>query len=242
MQVARTAGRGRGIQWKVAVESTASTGSSSIELEQVGLAHVDPGRQQLARLLDHRRRGVDGDHAAARQPLEQQPRHVAGPAAGVEHRLVAGEDEPVEHVAAHRGERRGDPLVGRGVPVARWHTIRTLSRTEDERLGLVARALDELAHLAGALAPLAEHVRRRRCSGSVVSGRPTPMRTRWKSAAAELALERLEAVVAGEPAAEPHADVAERQVDLVVDRRARRSRSSLKEPRAGPTERPASFM
>ena len=53
-------------------------------------------------------------------------------------------------------------------------------------------------------------------SGSVESGRPTPIRTRWKSGAAELALERLQAVVAGQPAAEPHADLAERQVDLVV--------------------------
>ena len=54
-------------------------------------------------------------------------------------------------------------------------------------------------------------------SGSVESGRPTPTRTRWKSGAAELALERLQAVVAGEAAAEARADVAEGQVDLVVE-------------------------
>ena len=54
-------------------------------------------------------------------------------------------------------------------------------------------------------------------SGSVESGRPTPTRTRPKSGEPRPALQRLQAVVAGEPAAEPRADVAERQVDLVVD-------------------------
>ena len=54
-------------------------------------------------------------------------------------------------------------------------------------------------------------------SGSVESGRPTPTRTRMKSRAAELALERLQPVVAGEAAADARAHLAERQVDLVVD-------------------------
>ena len=54
-------------------------------------------------------------------------------------------------------------------------------------------------------------------SGSVESGRPTPIAHAVEVRRAELALERLQAVVAGQPAAEPHADVAERQVDLVVD-------------------------
>ena len=69
---------------------------------------------------------------------------------------------------------------------------------------------------AGALAPLAQHVggddlrvgrvraARRRCARGAKSGEPKPC------------LQRLQAVVAGQPAAEARADVAERQVDLVV--------------------------
>ncbi len=54
-------------------------------------------------------------------------------------------------------------------------------------------------------------------SGSVESGRPDADAHAVEVGAAELAPQRLQAVVAGEAAAEPHADVAERQVDLVVD-------------------------
>ena len=94
-------------------------GLLQLELEQVRLADVDRRRQLVARALDHRPRAVDRDHAPAREALEQQPRHAARPAARVEHRLVAVEEEPVEHVGPHRGHRRRQALVGRGVPVAR---------------------------------------------------------------------------------------------------------------------------
>src|SRR5829696_6478216 len=67
--------------------------------------------------------------------------------------------------------------------------VRSTERRQHEPLGLVARALDELAHLRRALAPLAEHVR----GDDVRVGRVRP----------------------ADP--DPHADVAERQVDLVVD-------------------------
>ena len=53
-------------------------------------------------------------------------------------------------------------------------------------------------------------------SGSVESGPPDADPHAVEVRAAELALERLEAVVAGEPAAEARADLAEREVDLVV--------------------------
>ena len=47
--------------------------------------------------------------------------------------------------------------------------------------------------------------------------------------------------MARQPAAEPRADVPERQVDLVMhDEHA--VEVELKAPRAGPTERPESFM
>ena len=54
-------------------------------------------------------------------------------------------------------------------------------------------------------------------SGSVESGPPDADADAVEVRAAELALERLQAVVAGQAAAEPRADVAERQVDLVVE-------------------------
>ena len=55
-------------------------------------------------------------------------------------------------------------------------------------------------------------------SGSVESGRPTPTRTRLKSPPPRCCFSALQAVVPGEPAAHPGLDLAERQVDLVVDR------------------------
>ena len=197
------------IQWNVAVERIASTGALELELGEVGDAHVGARPEPLARLGDHRRRAVDGDHLAARQALEQRRRHAPGAAAGVEHALVAAQLEPVEHLAAHRLQRRRDALVGGGVPVARRHQPR------DEPLGLVGRALDELAYLVRRPAPAAQHVPRDDVGVRRV-GPPDPDADAHEVRAAELAPQRLQPVVAREPAALLEADVAERQVDLVV--------------------------
>jgi hypothetical protein len=97
--------------------------------QEVGLPHVDGGRQQRARLLDHGRRGVDRDHVPAREAGIQLLRDLARAAAGVEHRLVAFQLEPVEHLDAHSGDRVREAFVGGGVPVARLRHGRTLSRT-----------------------------------------------------------------------------------------------------------------
>src|SRR5215217_2415771 len=86
----------------------------------------------------------------------------------------------------------------------------------DEPLGLLGRAVDQVGDVGGRLAPLPEHV-----GGDDVGVRGVrapdadahPVEVR----AAELALERLQPVVAGQAAAQTHPDVAERQVDLVVD-------------------------
>ena len=48
--------------------------------------------------------------------------------------------------------------------------------------------------------------------------------------------------MAGQAAADARADVAERQVDLVVHDEHALERRACSAPRAGPTERPASFM
>ena len=89
------------------------------QLREVGLAHVGGGPRELCpRLLDHLRVGVDGDHAPAREAVEQQPRHAAGAAAGVEDRLVAAQLEAVEHRLGHRDLRAGDAVIGVRVPAA----------------------------------------------------------------------------------------------------------------------------
>ena len=228
------------IQWKVAVETIASTGSSSSSSSRSASRTSTVGRAAARRAsLDHRARAVDGDHAPARQPLGQRRGHPAGAAARVEHGLVAAQPQPRQHVAAHRLERRAEPLVGGGVPVARRHTRRTHrvrpAAPPRRRRGRPARPPRPRA---AATCPARG---RRRCSGSVESGRPTPTRTRWKSGAAELALERLQAVVAGQPAAEAGADVAEREVDLVVDDDAAgRGRACRSRARGRPSGRPRS--
>ena len=228
------------IQWKVAVERIASTGSSSSS--SVGRqAHVDGRAEPRARLLDHRRRAVDGDHLAAREPLEQRRRHPAGAAAGVEHALVAAQLEPVEHVATHRLERRRHALVGRGVPVTRRHTsVRHRSRHRARAARPRPRALDQRATSAAGWRHC--RARRRRRSRGRSSGRPTPTRTRWKSGEPSSRCSDLQAVVAGQAAAEPRRG---RRRTAGRSRRGRRPRGrgrACSEPRAGPTERPASFM
>ena len=55
-------------------------------------------------------------------------------------------------------------------------------------------------------------------SGSVESGRPDSHADAVEVGAPQLGLQRLEPVVAGQPAAQPRLDAAERQVDLVVHR------------------------
>ena len=59
---------------------------------------------------------------------------------------------------------------------------------------------------------------------------------------AELAAQRLEPVVAGQAAAEADADVAEGEVDLVMDRPARGPARRGRSRARGPTDLPASFM
>src|SRR5215210_361180 len=78
-------------------------------------------------------------------------------------------------------------------------------------VGLVAGALDQLAHLGGALAPLPQHMR----GDDLRVGRVRPPHAHpdaMEVCTAELALERLEPVVTRQPAAQPGTDVAERQV------------------------------
>src|SRR4051794_32166284 len=107
-----------------------------------------------------------------------------------------------------------------------------LLRCGDDPFGLVARAVDEVRHLTAGLLPPPEHVRGDDLGIGGV-GASHADADAVELGAAELALERLQAVVAGEAAAEPDTDVAERQVDLVVD-----DKHALELELVGPAGRP----
>ena len=98
-------------------------GPVELELEQVGDEDLD-GVAEPARASST----IAGEPSTAttspRGSRSHQRRgHPPGAAARVEHPLVAAQVEPVEHVAAHRLERRRHPLVRGGVPVAGRHAI-----------------------------------------------------------------------------------------------------------------------
>ena len=94
--------------------------AAQVERGQVADAQlqVRPLPQTGTGRLDHRRGAVDPDHPAVRQTLQQGGGDAAGAAAGVQHRLVAREREPVQYRQAHALHGRGDAVVGRAVPVA----------------------------------------------------------------------------------------------------------------------------
>ena len=78
-------------------------------------------------------------------------------------------------------------------------------------------------------------------SGSVESGRPTPTRTRWKSGAPSSRRSDLSPLCpASPPPSRTRTSPNGRSISSWIT--TRRSRSSLNEPRAGPIERPDSFM
>src|SRR5689334_20297718 len=97
-------------------------------------------------------------------------------------------------------------------------TSRAVTRTTisgDQPLGRVGGALDEVGDVGLRLGEAAEHV----AGDDFRVGRVRPADAdphAVEVGAAELALQRLQPVVAGETAAEPRLHLAERQVDLVV--------------------------
>jgi hypothetical protein len=94
-------------------------GFVELQFRQVGLEdRRAPGVERLARVLDHRRRGVHGHHVTARQPLEQQLGHPPGSASGIEHGLVAAQRKPLQDLERPFDLRRRDSVVRGGVPVA----------------------------------------------------------------------------------------------------------------------------
>ena len=150
-----------------------------LELGEVGHGERRCGRRRARSRasLDHRRRAVDGDHAPARQALEQRRGDAAGAAAGVEHASRR------RAARAGRARRGPSPRIGAEMAVVgRWRPSRAAyaaryrhprgapsgaapaytrglgAARRDEALGLVGGAGDEVGDLGGALAPGAEHV------------------------------------------------------------------------------------
>ena len=76
-------------------------------------------RQPAPRGLEHRRRAVERDHVASREPFGQERGHPPRTAPGVQHGLGAVELEPVDDGRAPPELRVGDRVVGLGVPLAR---------------------------------------------------------------------------------------------------------------------------
>ena len=109
------------IQWKVALETAASAGSSTVSSRRscwTKRARSPPSWR--CGLGDHRGRAVDPDDVTLRtQPLQQLGAHAAGAAAEVEHGLVAAQRQAVEDLGAPALVRGGDRVVAAGVPFAR---------------------------------------------------------------------------------------------------------------------------
>ena len=83
-------------QWKTALEKTTSTGSASSSSVRSATSASSWGRSTERTSSTIEARAVDGDHPALGQALDQHRGDPAAAAAGVEHRLVAAQLEPVE--------------------------------------------------------------------------------------------------------------------------------------------------
>ncbi len=83
-------------------------------------------------------------------------------------------------------------------------------------LGFISCLLDHRRDLLRGLAEAAQHVGGDP-SGSVVVGRPTPILIRANAVRAQSLPDGLQPVVPGQPTAVAHADLAEWEVDLIVD-------------------------
>jgi hypothetical protein len=97
-------------------------GLVEVELGEIRAPHRGAlGGQRMAGVLDHLLRGVDRDHAPARQPLQQAPCDSPRTAARIEHGLVAAQRQAVEHILGPGLLDAGAALVGSGVPGAGAH-------------------------------------------------------------------------------------------------------------------------
>ena len=187
-------------------------GLVQLQLEQVGDEHLDARAEPLPRLLDHRGRAVDGDDVAARQPLHSAAvtRPVPQPASST--RSSPSQLEAVEHLAPHRLQRRGDALVGGGVPIPRPFAH---SPSTSLSASSAASPISAATSSFGWRQPLSTWPAT--MSGSVVSGRPTPTRTRQNSAPPSSRFKDFSPLWPASPPPSLTRMSPNGQVDLVVD-------------------------
>jgi hypothetical protein len=90
---------------------------------QIGFDERDALResrlQVLARRAQHIFREVHGHHAAARQQIEEFSGDAPRPASGVQYGFIATQAKPRQHSLAPKQLRRGEFVIGAGVPFAR---------------------------------------------------------------------------------------------------------------------------
>ncbi len=150
-----------GIQWKVAVERIASTGSSSSSSSRSATNTSTPGPSRSRACSTIEGEPSTATTCAARQPLDQRGGDAPGAAAGVEHALVAvaarggrAPRAPSPPAAPRRAgrRRRSSPAAAR-------------SSAQHQPLGLVRRLADQRGDLVLRLAPAARAHGRRRCPG-----------------------------------------------------------------------------
>jgi hypothetical protein len=89
------------------------------EVDEVRLDHLGPVAERVSRGRDHGRGRIDRDHPAVREPVEQHLRDTATAAAGVEHRLVPLEFQPVQDRTGPGDLRIRHAVVGGRVPIPR---------------------------------------------------------------------------------------------------------------------------
>ena len=236
------------IQWNVAVERTASTPGSC------------RGRA---------RRGPAGGTSRARSPTRPRgPPRACRAQASTAITLPAGQalEQLLGHAARSRSPRRG-PSRRRAAPAGRAPgrpcpaSARRCGRRScrPSRVARSSRVASSAAErrsarrrrrpgstrsrdLAGGLAATCPaRARRRSRDRSCPAGRRRCARG-GSPASPSLRLERLQAVVARQPAAEARADVAERQVDLVVEDEDVVELDPRGAARRADAESPASFM
>ena len=93
----------------------------SISEDELNLS-AEARTQKIARDPQHVRRQIDSNRAAVRKTLEDLRSQPAGSAADVEHRFVSLERESLEYRGAPIELRRGDVMVGAGIPLAHTQT------------------------------------------------------------------------------------------------------------------------
>ena len=120
--------------------------AAEIERAEIGLDIGDLVRigrlQVVAGLGKHIFRAVERDHAAAREALQQLGGEASAAAAGVDHRFIAAQLQPGQHLRAPRLLGPGDAVIDLGVPLFAWlqcFVVGFRHRSRSFRMSIVTR-------------------------------------------------------------------------------------------------------